>query len=59
MRSFERVAVDCFVYQSDQDPEQTTLNQLEELMLDTLSIQDLKNSYEELRTRVAQLGRFL
>jgi hypothetical protein len=28
-------------------------------MIETVSILDLRNSYEDLRTRVAQLGRFL
>jgi hypothetical protein len=29
------------------------------LMIETLSIQELKDSYEKLRTHVEQLGRFL
>jgi hypothetical protein len=29
------------------------------MMIETLSMQDLRVSYEDLRTRVEQLGRFL
>ena len=32
---------------------------IEEEMIESISIQDLKTTYEDLRQRVEQLGRFL